>query len=81
MFIFVLPVATAVKAPDEPALNSIRSVAEIVSVNPSYFTVVAGGVAGRRGSIISVGNDAGFPFAALRRILIETSARAVAAGI
>jgi len=81
VLIFVPPAATAVKAPDEPTLNSIRSVAETDSVKPSYFTAVAVGVAGRRGSIISVGSDAGLPFTALRRILIETSARAVAAGI
>ena len=69
------------KSPDEPNLNSIKSVALIDSVNPSNLTAAATGVAGRRGRIIFVGSEAGSPFAALVRILIVTSLRAVAEGI
>ena len=77
----MLPAATAVKLPVVPNLYSIRSVAIIDSVTPLNFTSVVEGVAGRRGSITSVGNDAGFPFAALSRMLCVTSLTAVALGI
>jgi len=55
--------------------------AAIDSVNPSNLTEAAAGVAGRRGSIIVTGDEAGVPLAALMRMLSVTSLRAVAEGI
>jgi len=79
--ILAAPGVTAVKAPDAPILYSMESFAEIDSVNPSNLMEAAVGAAGRRGSIIVTGDEAGVPPAALMRMLSVTSLRAVAEGI
>jgi len=79
--IAVSPEGTAKKLPDAPTLYSIKSVAAIDSASPSNLTAAASGAAGRRGSDIVVGSDAGAPPADLMRMLSVTSLLAVAAGI
>ena len=79
--ILVDPAGTGVKSTPDPILNSIESVTVTVSVNPSNLTTELAGVAGRRGSVMFVGSDAGFPPAALIRMLSVMSSRALAAGI
>ena len=75
------PGGTAVKLPVVPDLNSIREDAISDSVIPSNFTDATVSVAGRLGSFILCGSDAGFAPAALSRMLRVTSPVAVAAGI
>jgi len=70
-----------VKLPALPTLNSIKSVAAIDSLIPLNITSAGIGVARRRRNVIVVGNDAGFPPAALMRIWTVASLLAVAPGI
>ena len=78
---FVSPEGTAEKLPDVPVLNSICEFAVTVSERPSNFTAVAVGAAGRRGMYMLMAKEAGFPLAALNRMLSMRPSAAAALGI